>query len=100
MAGFIQIIEIQSTRFDEIEALVEDYRTSQAGTSTARRATVTKDRDRDNIYVQIVEFESYDAAMANSQRPETSQFAEQLFKLCDAPPTFRNLDVQAVHEMG
>jgi quinol monooxygenase YgiN len=100
MAGFIQIIEIQTSRFDEIEALVEEYRTSQAGTSTARRVTVTKDRDRDDIYVQVVEFDSYDAAMENSKRPETSQFAEQLSKLCDAPPKFRNLDVQAVHNIG
>jgi len=31
--------------------------------------------------------------MANSNLPETSTFAEQLTKLCETPPSFRNLDV-------
>jgi hypothetical protein len=32
--------------------------------------------------------------MENSNRPETSQFAEQMQKLCDGPPKFYNLDVR------
>jgi hypothetical protein len=32
--------------------------------------------------------------MENSKRPETAQFAEQMQKLCDGPPTFRNLDIR------
>ena len=31
--------------------------------------------------------------MAYSSMPETSAFAGQLAKLCDRPPSFRNLDV-------
>ena len=54
---------------------------------------LTQDRDRPDTYVQVVEFPSYEAAMANSDLPETAAFAEQLAKLCDAPPSFRNLDV-------
>jgi hypothetical protein len=50
-------------------------------------------RDNDGIYFNIVEFPSYEAAMENSNRPETAEFAAQLAKLCDGPATFHNLDV-------
>ena len=51
------------------------------------------DRDRPGYYFSIIEFDSYEEAMENSNRPETSEFAAQMAKLCDGPPTFRNLDV-------
>ena len=44
-------------------------------------------------YVVVVEFPSYDEAMANSNLPETGELAAKLASLCDGPPTFRNLDV-------
>ena len=50
-------------------------------------------------YVQIVEFPSYEEAMANSELPETGEFAAKLATLCDAPPTFRNLDVTREEQM-
>jgi hypothetical protein len=46
--------------------------------------------------VIVVEFASYEAAMKNNDLPETAQFAEQMAKLCDAPPTFRNLDLEKI----
>ena len=100
MAGFIQIVEVQTSRYDDIEALVEQYRMDASATSNARRATVVADRDRPNTYLNIIEFDSYESAMENSKRPETTQFAEQLAKLCDAPPTFRNFDVRRVTEIS
>ena len=66
---------------------------------TAQRGTFTKDRDRPNTYVQIVEFPSYEDAMANSKLPQTATFAEKLRRLCDRPMDFRNLDVQSVEDM-
>ena len=44
-------------------------------------------------------FPSYEAAMENSNRPETAEFAAKLAKLCAGPPTFRNLDVVREEEM-
>ena len=41
----------------------------------------------------------YEAAMENSNRPETAEFAAQLAQLCDGPPTFRNLDVTREEDM-
>lgn len=93
MAGFIQIIEYQTSRFDEVRQLGEDFREQAKSRGTApERVTITKNRDADNSYVTIAEFGSYDAAMANSNDPATQQFAESMAKLCDGPPNFYNLD--------
>ena len=100
MAGFIQIIEYTTTRFDEVEALGRQMEESQRGKSNARRVQVTADRDRPNTYLTIVEFDSYESAADNSAKPETQQFAEQMGKLCDGPPKFYNLDVRQTFSMG
>jgi hypothetical protein len=95
MAGFIQIIEMQSSRFDEIEQLLKEIRSRLDGRpSSPLRATTTADRDRPGYYVNIVEFDSYEAAMENSNRPEVGELSARLAKLCDAPPKFYNLDVR------
>ena len=98
MAGFIQIIEIQTSRIDDVEALGKDVRRrlDDGSGSSPKRGTFTEDRDRPGYYVNIVEFESYEAAMENSGRPEVGEFAHQLGKLCDTPPKFHNLDVRDV----
>jgi hypothetical protein len=96
---FIQIIEFTTSRPDEIQAVVDDWQAQTQGRRTATRATLTEDRDRPNTYVQIVEFPSYEDAMANSGLPETAAFAERVARLCDAPTVFRNLEVTRVEEM-
>jgi hypothetical protein len=96
---FVQLIEITTTRRDEVDALAERWRSRTEGHRTAGRSTATHDRDRSDTYILIVEFPSYDAAMANSALPETADFAERLAELCDGPPTFRNLDVDRVEEL-
>jgi len=100
MGGFLQIIEIRTSRFDEVEALRKDIqaRLDDGSPSRPRRGTITADRDRPGVYLNIVEFDSYESAMENSNRPETGEFAARLAKLCDAPPTFYNLDVREVWE--
>ncbi len=97
--AFIQVIEIRTTRPDEVEALVAEWRTQTAGRRTAIRGTFTQDRERPNTYVQLVEFPSYEDAMVNSDLPETAIFAERLGQLCDGPMLFRNLDVRSVEEL-
>jgi hypothetical protein len=96
---FIQVIEITTTRPDEVEALVSEWRVKTEGRRTAQRGTSTQDREQPNTYVQIVEFPSYEDAMANSDLPETATFAERLGQLCEGPMLFRNLDVRSVEEM-
>jgi hypothetical protein len=98
MAGFVQIIEMQTSRFDEIQALGKEIRSrlDDGSPSSPLRGTFTADRDRPGVYLNIIEFDSYEAAMENSGRPETGEFAARLAKLCDAPPKFYNLDVREV----
>jgi len=99
MGKFVQIIEYQTSRFDEVLALGREREASDKE-SLARRVTVTADRDRPGTYLTIVEFDSYEAAMENSKRPETQQFAEQMSKLGDGPPKFYNLEVKDSFEFG
>ena len=49
--------------------------------------------------MQIVQFPSYEDAIANSELPETAFFAEKLRALCDGRPLFRNLDVRSIEEL-
>jgi quinol monooxygenase YgiN len=97
MAGFVQIIEYRTSRFDEVKALGEEIARNDTG-SLARRVTATENRDKPGTFMTIVEFDSHDSAQKNSARPETAQFAEQMMKLCDGPPTFHNLDVRHAFE--
>src|ERR1700722_7605527 len=97
--AFVQIIQFQTTNPDDVEALVGEWRAKTEGKRTAQRGTFTRHRDRPDTYVQIVEFPSYEAAMANSELPETAQLAEKLRGLCDGDMVFHNLDVVTVEEM-
>ena len=97
--AFAQIIEFKTSRIVEFDALLDEWLAQSKDWRTATRSLRTKDRDRPDTYVQIVEFPSYQAAMENSNRPETSAFSERLAKLCDGPPTFRNLDVLVEESM-
>ena len=94
---FIQVIEFTTTKPDEIRKLVDEFRASTDGQSPTRGSVCT-DRDQPDRYVNIVEFESYEEAMKNSERPETTAFAQRMAELCDGPPTFRNLDVVETFE--
>src|ERR1700750_2392574 len=91
--GFIQIIEFTTGRSDELDAVLDEWLERTKGKRTATRGVQTRDRDRPNTYVQIIEFPSYEEAMANSGLPETAEVAARLAELCDGSPTFRNLDV-------
>ena len=93
MAEFVQIIEFKTSRFDEIEALADQYDLN-SDANTARTVTIAEDRDNPGTYYNIVHFDSYESAMKNSQRPEVGQYAEAMQKICDGPPKFHNLDVR------
>jgi hypothetical protein len=98
--AFIQIIEMTTSKFGEVEALMDEWVAQTDGKRKANSAVLTEDRDRPGTYVQIVEFPSYEEAMANSELPETSHFAERIAALCDGPLGFRNLSVKRVDDLG
>jgi hypothetical protein len=98
MSGFVQIIQMRTSRIDEVRQLVEDMREKrQAQGDDANmpvRATSGEDRDHPGTYISIVEFDSHEAAMANSNNPLTAEMAKKMAELCDGPPTFINVEVQ------
>jgi hypothetical protein len=98
--SFTQIIEIATTQPDEVEALTDRWAAKTEGRRNVTRAILTADRDRPGTYLQIVEFPGYDEAMANSDLSETSEFAEELAKLCETPPLFRNLDLRRQYDLS
>jgi quinol monooxygenase YgiN len=94
MTGFVQIIEWKTSRIDEVEKLQEEFRSTwQERKGGPTRITVLADRDRPNTYMTVAEFASREEAEANSNSPETSEFAGRMAELCDGPPTFYNTDL-------
>ena len=90
---FTQIIEFSTTRIDEFNATFDTWIISTEGNRIPHRAVLRRDREAEDRYLLMVEFSSYDQGMENSKRPATAEFASFLSGICDAPPTFRNLDV-------
>jgi uncharacterized protein (DUF1330 family) len=97
--GFVQIMELKTSRIDEVEALSKRMQEERGDALLATKGTVTADRDRPGYYLVIVEFDSYEEAMKNSNDPATSKYAEQMGALLDGPPKFYNLDVRLVMEL-
>jgi len=98
MAKFVQIIEYQTSKFDEMQKAADEYRAATEGRRTVGRVAVCADRDRPGTYVTIAEFPSYEEAMKNNDLPETAELAGKMQSLADGPPAFRNLDVEQIEE--
>jgi len=101
MAGFVQIIEYRTSKPDEIAGLSDEFRKSREASQDGPapgRVIVCADRDEVGRYFTVVEFESFEAAMENNDRPETNEFAEKMTALCDGPIKFYNLDLMQVEE--
>ena len=93
MPGFVQIMEIKSSRFDELEALMEKMQAERGDTMLSTRSVITADRDRPGYYFAIIEFDSYEEAMKNSNDPGTDEVVTKMRTLLDEPPKYHNLDV-------
>lgn len=100
MTRFVQAIEFKTTHIDEFNEKLDAWLAATAGKRTALRGLETKDRDRDDTYLQMVEFPSYTEAMQNSDLPETTRFAAEIAELCDGPAIFRNLDLLREDDMS
>jgi hypothetical protein len=92
--SFIQIIEYETDRPDEMRALGEARMAQMPEAPPGFRLVVTRDRDQPNRYLTIVEFPSYEVAMEASGRPDTDAFAKEMAALCTSGPRYHNLDVE------
>ncbi len=91
--AFVQIIEFQTSKFDEMQKLGEQWEAAAGQDRTARRRILCQDRDQPGRYFNLVFFDSYESAMENSNQPATQEFSQKMMALGDGPPTFYNLDV-------
>ncbi len=98
--AFLQLLEYRTDRPDEMHRILAAWLDAIGAERTSRWYLTTADRDRPGRYVQIVEFPSHAAAMANSSHPATATFAEQLRGICEGDLVFRNLDVEDAVELA
>jgi len=91
---FVQVIEYTTTKYDDVRAIGNKFvQTRQAGGGPKPQSVLfLKDRDRPNTYRTVARFASYEEAMENSRRDDTTEMAQQIAALCD-DQTFRNFDI-------
>ena len=90
---FVQLIDCRTSRFDEMDRLMDTWVEQTKGKRTATHAVVGKDHSDASHFIEIVEFPSYEEAMRNSGLPETDRIFREMVALCDEMPTFTDLDV-------
>ncbi|MER5944451.1 hypothetical protein ABT127_00155 [Streptomyces sp. NPDC001904] len=97
---FVQIIDFESQRMDEVRELLDRFERQMQGTPGGpTHRILLQDRDKTGRYLAIVEFESYDDAQRSNQRPEVGKLNEQLSALCTRPPAFTNCDLKDSREL-
>jgi hypothetical protein len=92
--AFVQLIEFDTDRIAEWDAIVERWAAAIGAKRTARWSIMGADRDHPGRHVAMVEFPSYTEAMANSGHPATAAFLKELQSISSTEPQFRNLDVR------
>ena len=90
---FVQLIDCKTSKYDDMNRLMDTWVEATQGKRTATHAVVGKDRSGDGHYVEIIEFPSYEDAMKNSGLPETDRIFQEMVALCDEMPTFTDLEV-------
>jgi hypothetical protein len=92
--GFVQIIELRSSRPDDIQKVADEWESATEGKRKTVRRVVCQDHDDPGRLFIIVFFNSYEEAMQNSALPETELFSRKMMSYADGAPTFSNLDIQ------
>ena len=65
--AFVQIIECRTKQFDKIQGLEDEWRAATEGKRTLRRSIVLRDRVDQERHLILAFFDSYEAAMENSE---------------------------------
>lgn len=88
---FIQIIQGRCTRPDELRALADAWR-DELGPGATGWLGGTYGFTDDDLFVGVVRFESREAAIANSARPEQGEWAERMMALMEGQVEFHDCD--------
>lgn len=87
---FIQVIQSKTSRRQEVRELLDEWASSMEDPGGWLGGTYGFTDDGD--FLAVVRFENRELAMANSDDPRTSAFAERMAALMDAPPEFQDCD--------
>ncbi|TQL66414.1 hypothetical protein FB381_0269 [Nocardioides albertanoniae] len=88
---FIQMIQGPCTRQDEAHQVLDEWRRELAPGATGWLGGTYGFTDDDQL-VAVVRFESREAAMANSDRPEQGEWAAKMDAVMDGPMEFHDCD--------
>jgi len=88
---FIQIVQGRCSRQDELHALGDRWR-DELGPAAQGWLGGTYGFTDDGMFIAVVRFESREAAMANSDRPEQSAWAAEMRALMDGDVEFHDCD--------
>ncbi len=88
---FIQIIQGKCTRQDELRALADTWREEMAPSADGWLGGTYGFTD-DDQFVGVIRFESREAAMRNSERPEQGEWARRMTDLIDGPVEYHDCD--------
>ena len=91
--GFVQVIEFRTSKIEEMRKLGNEWEAAAGADRTARRIVLCADRDDPGHYFNIVFFDSHEAAMENSNLPQTQEFSGKMMALGEGAPKFYNLDI-------
>jgi len=90
-AVFIQIIQGTCTREEELRAAAQGWREELSGGAVGWLGGTYGFTD-DHQFIGVIRFQSREAALANSARPEQSAWAEKMTALMDGPVEFHDCD--------
>lgn len=98
MPPFVQIIEYHTSKPTEMQAVAEEWEKATEGKRKMLRRVLCQDREHPGRYLNVVFFDSYEAAMQNSALPETEALSKKMTGLAEGPLTFFNLDIMDIRE--
>jgi hypothetical protein len=88
---FIQVIQGKCSRRQEVRQLSDSWVSESGETAPGWLGGTYGFTDNDDFFA-VVRFESREAAMENSSRPETDAFAKKMGELMDGEPSFFDSD--------
>ncbi len=78
---FIQIVSFRCTDPSALRGIEDEWLAATEGRRTLQRETFLVDRNDPSHFMTINEFESYEAAMQNSELPETDAMARKVARV-------------------
>jgi quinol monooxygenase YgiN len=87
------MVEQRTTRIDEMMALEAEWRQASEGSRTIRQSIILKDRSDPHRFLVLAFFDDEEAARAQSEQPESGEFADKMSALLTGLPRYSQFDV-------